>query len=387
MKKAHLVFLILTSLTIAYAQQPLVITRQNMQVTAGPDTVYDVDVTVNIPSEGANLAWNYSGISYSGIVVVSNEAAANPAFPSAFCAAKDYFETIAIGRGFYYDEYLTLNDSYFGGIGIGIADQRYGIGDVTMNPADSLNLPQQNIAYAAPRQIMKFPFTYGTSMTSSFVREGNFTLTIGAYGLNNAIGTKRMYMTQTDSVVGWGTLVLPGPNGPTPRFNVLLVKRITVEVDSFLLNGAAAPQMLLDAFQITQGQRTEQGRHLFYRANSKIYLFSITYEDQTFTNPVTAYFDRTAAMLTSVEETPGAAPRAAVYPNPSNDGSFNISVENGMNELVVRNLLGQVVVRMQALSSPVSFSLPSACPPGMYTYQLVDAAGSLRSGGKLLFMK
>lgn len=371
------------------AQQPLTITRQNFQITATSDTLADVNPAgVALPVEGTNQVWDYSKIGASAYKEASYAPANNPSFQNAFCVSLHSFESIAAGRGTMYDEYMNLTNNYFGGIGISVAEAHYGIGDLTLNPNDSLIFPLQNNPFQSPRYVVKFPCTFRSVMTSSYARDFNFSLTINAFSLNNAPAKLRAVMMQIDSVVGWGKLLLPLGKGATPPIDVLLVKRYTTEVDSFFLKNAPAPVVLLNAFQLTQGMTTKTGRYMFWRANAKAYALGFLFGDQNFISATDVLYDKSVELLpTNVQTLTDNNVQSFVYPNPSATGNFTINFDKNIHLLVVRNMLGQEIMRKEIDNNTVQFSLPTKSIHGMYFYQLEDVNGKMLLVGKLMYVK
>jgi hypothetical protein len=384
-----LVCLFLGLISFASAQQPLTITRVNFGYTLGPDTVSSVNgESVKIPAEGTNKIWDYSGLIPISTTFVNFEAKTNPAFPDALFYGTDLFDVFAVGRGYYYDEALNVTDAGYYGLGINIAAQPYGIGDLTMNPLDSLTFLATNNLYANPRYVVRFPLTYGTVTTNNYTIDAPFQLSISAYSLSKAPGIKRRIISATDSVLGWGTLLLPGNNGNPKSMEALLVKRYISEVDSFFLYGQPAPAALLAAFQMTQGASMSTGKYLFYRAYARSYALLLNFDNQRFAGVSTAYYDNSiVGTMTGVVEPVANDARADVWPNPSRNGVFTIAAAQPVSSIAVRNILGMEVLRQDARQGALTVSLPPSSLPGMYFYQLKDARGGVAQTGKLLFTK
>jgi hypothetical protein len=375
--------------SVAYGQQPLTITRANFGYTLGADTVNAVNAeTVKIPAEGADKTWDYSSLVPTSTSFVNFAAKSNPAFPSALFFGTDLFDAFAMGRGYYYDEALNVTDAGYVGLGISIVGQPYGIGDLTMNPLDSLNFSETNNVYANPRYVVRFPLTYGAVTVNNYTIDVPFQLTISAYSLNKAPGIKRRNISVIDSTVGWGTLLLPGVNGKPKSMEALLVKRYTTEVDSFFLFGQPAPAALLAAFQMTQGGSFKTGKYLFYRAYARSYALLLNFNNQLFAGVSTAYYDNSTVGTLTGAYTPVAGDiRAEVWPNPSTDGIFTIAAPKSAATVIVKNVLGMEVLRRETDGGAVNISLPAGSLPGVYFYQLENRAGTLVSAGKIMLVK
>jgi hypothetical protein len=382
--------MLVTLCATAQAQQPLVLTRASIPATAASDTVIMAHPDgVAVPARGGDLAWDYSALARIGETELTYTADAHPAFPGAQFATTGLFDEIAMGRGYFYNEYHGATDTLYGGYGTFTPEQHYGIGDLTLNPADSMIFPEQVCKFRPPRAIMTFPFTDGSASERSYVREVIFRVTVGMYGIDNTIGSKRAIMTQIDSVVGWGTLRLPAPGGgASAPMRVLLVKRMITQVDSFYLSGVSDPGPILNAFQMEQGAVTRTGRYLFFRENAKIYALSIAFADHDFTLPAAIYYDQAAAAFTTaVERPPAALTASAAWPNPSRDGSFLVTAGSEARRFVVRDVLGRLVGRADVASLPLRYSLPAGSPPGVYFYHFEDESGAVRAAGRMVFAR
>ena len=313
--------------TILSAQSPLTITKQNFNIIPTNDSVYSVVQTklsgVSIPGEGANQLWDYSGLIKENIYYYNvYNSADNSSFPNAFCTSDNNFEVIAVSRGYFYSEYQYLDDKGYYAKGIILENQSYYIGDLSQNPNDSMVAPKQTYTYPSERWLCKFPYTFGSATESKFVRETNYTLTLTAFGLTKTPSLKKAYITQSDSVTGWGKVILPGLSGyKTSPIEVLMTKRIITETDSFFIGGAPAPKMLLDNFALSQGQSTTTAQYLFIRENHKSPLLAFGFQNKTFAKISGITWDISADMLTDVKDNlkNDLSNNIVVSPNPVTD--------------------------------------------------------------------
>jgi hypothetical protein len=369
--------------------QELVLTAQNFVISPGPDTVYTVGTgMVSLPSEGANVHWDYSKITLGVMVPLEIEAAANPAFNAAFCVSKNLFDVIAAGRGMYYDEYFSLNAASYGAIGISISKQEYGIGDLTFFPTDSIVVPAQDHHNEDVRTIVRFPWRAGSVNSSSFTRDLRFVLSVTPFGLKYAAGLKRSRILQRDTVVGFGTLVIGDGTGVAAPMPALLVRRTVAQIDSFFLNDAPASSTLLTAFQIEQGALTTSGRYLFLTENRKTPALSFVFGDDTFTQldevlVAKSVMDR----VTAIDAVPQPGYAAVLFPNPTSSGAFTVFAPAGSRAVVIRNSLGQLVDRAEMQGATRSFRLPASAPAGVYFYHCEDAQGRVNGGGSFVYAR
>jgi hypothetical protein len=394
MKKLSLFLLLLVFLSInLHSQSPLVITKSNFNVEVKNDTIgliYTPVAELGMPTFGANQNWDYSNLNTigQGYGVNYNEIPTEPFFSNANFVFPDYFEVIAGERGYYYDEYHSLNDNGYQAIGFGVREQAYFIGDLTGSPTDSIVFHYQNQMYNNPRSILKFPFTYNDVVVSEFRKSLDFTLSVTPFGLNNASAQKVTHTVQVDTVVGWGKLKVPniknGINSSIP-YDVLLVKRTTVSVDSLYLYGMPAPEALLAAFSLEQGTATVSQRLLFWRANSKSLLMTMNLDNSGNLTGETTY-DLNTDISTSVEISDDANSNMIVYPNPVQK-YLNVKLNENLSanlNLSITDIFGTTITNKQLTSNDLFLELPSQISNGTYFIKLSDEFGNIKSKGKFI---
>ena len=135
--------------------------------------------------------------------------------------------------------------------------------------------------------MQRFPMTVGTLINNSapIVVKYNGTISVAAYGLTNAPFVRKLYISQRDSVVGWGNIETIDQSvmfAPTP---FLQTRRVTIRTDSFFLMGAPAPTALLTGLGAMQGRKVLTSRTQFL-CESQPYALGMTYStNSTFTTP------------------------------------------------------------------------------------------------------
>jgi len=365
MFKYFSLFVFYITFNVLSAQSPLVITKQNFNVNTNSDSIYTQVynlITIPKPIEDGNQIWDYSFLKKDGIGNNYINISANSNFPNSLCKVDSLFELIALSRGYFYSEYLYLDDNGFYAKGISLGNQTGSLYGLTFNPNDSMICPEQIFIYPSPRPIYYFPYTFGNVFKSSWIRKTNYSLTITSYGLNKVPASKVSGFNIIDSVSGWGKLILPGILKNTSPIEVLLSRRIVVETDSFFVGGNPAPKALLDAFNIAQGQISSYSRYLFTRENHKTPLLVIEYSDSNFTKISSVTWDKSADLLTDINDRQfnHTQPDIQISPNPVTN-YLNIKGDN------IKLIQIYSVVGVKVLESDFAENIPVAdLAAGMY---------------------
>jgi hypothetical protein len=114
--------------------------------------------------------------------------------------------------------------------------------------SDGSEIPQSD-----KEVVFKFPATYNQTAQSESIIEENYLLTAPAFGLNNAPVQRKLTETTTMEVVGWGKVILP-QEGITDSTEVLLIASTGTIVNNYFLNGNTAPDALLNALDLIEGE-------------------------------------------------------------------------------------------------------------------------------------
>lgn len=256
--------------------------------------------------------------------------------------------------------------------------QSYGLGAISGNPKDSLKIPLQAWFWGNPRTIAKFPFTYKDSWSSVSYRKMNFTLDVAAAGLVNVPGNQNYYLFRKDTIVGYGKMRLYTDNGPSEYYDVLIDKISQFSVDSFYLNGAPAPALILGAFGISQNQITDvSNRYNFYRKGSLSYLLSVTYGADNFDTPINI-FANTDGLITTSTNNPETSFSTVLYPNPVNTQQVNMIVKGkdiSQSEYMISDMLGRVVQKgaINYHNGLINFDLDPTLINGQYIINILDS--------------
>lgn len=341
---------------------------------ASEDSVYSFSSPANIPnlSEGADQEWDLSSLNYasSGGMIV-NRSGNNSAFTDA-----TYYTVI----GYSFTEDFTYTSQLWGAVtanGIeyfGEEMDRYvfGLGGLTMNPNDSVVLPEQTIPYSSSEKFLSFPASYNSSWTTDYKFTMNFNITIALAGLNNAPGERRSHVVSNNEISGWGTMNVKNPHtgNMSDSIEVLQVKRTMVYTDSFYINGAPVSSTNLGMLGLQQGMQTSVSTINYYRMGEITPLVGILYSDNSFTTATdgTVHTEGVGNTISLGEVKKIASPE--IYPNPVTGHTLNIrnnSVFKKLANYAILNSNGQAVAKGDIdFSEKSTIEIDPSLPAGNY---------------------
>jgi hypothetical protein len=327
MKLASTLFVVLFLKSLSFSQ----ITILASDIPVPPEIVNFDDISTSKPgqpSTGANQNWDYSAHFGNNPFSIYYPVETIPFYTNAgidvYLAS---FKNLNSNLGYNIYNELDWNGTDVLDSGLDIPFQSYSLGAYTGNPSDSLVFPAQQYILSTPRILMHFPMTANSSWHSNSQRVTNFTLTVGALGLNKIPGQQKYTLVRNDSIVGWGKLSVYTPNGPSIRYDVLMDRIEQYAVDSFFIAGGPAPTVLLTSFGITQGQISGlQYAYNFYRKGSYAYLMRMFYGTDKTYSTISQAFVSTDDVLTGVNNTGANTYSSLIFPNPSNGHEINVQL-------------------------------------------------------------
>lgn len=349
-----------------------------------------------LPTKGANQTWDFSALRdstadlyYYGYITQPVTSPRPMAFSNAVLQANHVtnFQAFQIPTRSYYQ----LNTSGYGLMGDSLAATRFSLQAITGGSTDSLSFPTNVHVYPSPTYQYRFPMTMSSAWSSTQRVLTNFALKVGAFGLNNTPGQSISRGSYSDTIVGWGTLKLRHPStGATLSFNALLdVHRFIVQ-DSFMLNGEAAPALLLNAFGLTQGRKDTTTRYYFYGAGFKAPLLSF-YSNNAETQIVNIFraLLPNLGLTTKNNELVDLEVATSVFPNPTTEGvtfefdkttvaDWRVFVYNAAGQIIKNEYVSGDRGRVQ-YSTRFDHSLSN----GTYFYQIIDENSLIRNTGKV----
>lgn len=350
------------------AQEPITLTYDNYGVFQSGDFFSWNNASstgVELPTTGENQQWDYSSlqnINSSGILFSTPNSTA---FPTATVASD--IALIVVGNRVNATRYEEISAQGHIVLGQSIEETTIPIDQGIIK--GKLVVPAQDVH--AKRKEMQFPATYGSIWNTPDTRiVSDARLTVLLY--DNTPAQLVQHYTTHDTIVGWGSLSLPGSSS----LNVLLHKQTVLEIDSFYIDGTPAPAVLLASLNTKQGDTTLQEYYRFYAANVKgevLQIARITRQGET-----TAFVQYNGNLPTSVADQQDNALAFQLYPTPvANTGTVEFDkTSSGTWRLVLHNAVGQPVQSM-SINEPAgriraALALAPALPNGTYFYTLYN---------------
>lgn len=361
------------------AQQPITITSDNVvQNKPGNYLAWDVVNSTTIPQGGENQVWDYSEAKKTGTYTFFNCVEANASeLPTATYArfSKFSLKNYEIKGGAYH-EVNSTGDHH---IGNSYEETILDLG------AGVLHIPAQVIRISENNTRLQLPTTYQSSWRSTASVAIQAQLTVPSAGLDNAPFTYVQTGEAHDTIMGWGTLKLPG----AIELEVLLAKRTYITLDSFFLMGQPAPAMLLAAFGVQQGGTNTTEEYNFFALGINDNVMELNVEGGN----VRASYRQglsTTDVGTSLAQT--TAPR--LYPNPVHGNTTALEFEKTSSapwKIEVSNTVGQTVHSVEATEPAgavrVEMAMPSSLPTGLYLYTIRNERGYRVHDGTIILTR
>ncbi|MFN8310494.1 MAG: T9SS type A sorting domain-containing protein [Chitinophagales bacterium] len=375
----------------------LVLTQSNYPVPLVSTPIANFTSAVSsIPSRGNNQIWDYTTGTPSSTSPNDAELLTNdPNFPTAQYRYTALYKAINSNFGFNYDQYYSIEASGVKAIGIRIPEQRYGLGLLTGNNADSLIIPEDFIDYGAdPRPLINFPTNLNDTWNSTKRNVVNMQLTVTSAGLTSAPLQQVFYFLRLDSVIGNGILKLPPQAGYQNEIPVVQIKTLSATRDSFYLNGSLAPAQLMTGFGLTQNQQTAPigFRYNFYRAGLNNYQMVVNFSDPNFTtlSSNSAYISTVYPDLSNGIATVSSGSGAECYPNPVIGNNCLILTDNSVKDGNVKlyDVSGREMVVSFTSTGEQRFELQwNGLSAGSYTYVVSHPDGKVAATGKIMLLR
>ncbi len=325
---------------------------------------------------GSNSSWDFSSVNYlTESLNIYRSPASDTSFPNAtFKDSIKYTNNANMSyKSAIFGEVAASGVKYYGEI---VAHTLIPIGTITGGANDSIVFPSQQIIYSNPLFNIQFPATMNSAWESQYNFSTIFTLTVGAYGLNNTPCARKAYVTQKDSVVAWGSAKIKNGSGViSPLIDVLLIKSHVKVVDSYFMNGAPAPDALLSAFGLTQGQIYEKFEYKLQSQGEVTPILTASFSDSTYSNNAVNYYE----VFTGVVNTTGISELQTMnfhlFPNPVEGDLINIQMENvelGTMYYNIVNIEGRIIDKGRIFSpdKKIQIKLNNTMNVGYYYLQI-----------------
>jgi len=326
----------------------------------------------NLGSRTAGAIWNFSGMSY----YTTDTSAVIHSVYTGF-SYQDFALHIIAKPYLYFDarSLMNINTSGLTKFGEKLDGRGYSLTAATGGPTDSLIFPQQVDTFSAVQTKMPFPATFNTVWSSTYNSTVKFTLSVAALSYNHTPCTAKLFVTEKDSVIGYGKVVVKRiDNQFSDSISALEVKVTYHEVDSFYINGAVASSVILNQFGLTQGQTVNStNEYRYMRANETTPLADVFYTDNTFSTVGQVYIHTQRIPLYTAVPVVTAQNSINVYPNPVIDRAFTMHIPSALQGAVYRvvNIAGQIVTAdIINTTGEVSVQLPANAITGMYYLQI-----------------
>lgn len=304
--------LLFAGITTATAQQTLTQSSYPTSVL-GTDTLKKTTITSTFPplSPAAAGLWDMSAVTDTVPVYYAYRVAT-----ATYQYADSNMYTFA-GYGYQGNAQTSITAAGIMEYGVNIQKSGYSLNSLTSFPTDSLIINQQNIVYTLPRKKIAFPATYMSSWISTYSADFAFQVSLSLISLDHAPGVVRSFITQRDSVIGWGKMRVKDLSGsPSAYLNVLQVQTTIIKTDSFYINGSLAPLPLLSIFNLAQGRTDSTFLHNYYRAQEVTPLAEVRFSNGAYTTPRKATTHVQRLFELGVADINNNA-RVNIYPNPA----------------------------------------------------------------------
>lgn len=383
-------YLILLSLIMPLQSQ---ITIERSDYTREVGSVID-DVVVDtvglfVPAEGVDSqVWDYSHLSITGTRSRTMMAGGHPDFPESNIsqtASNTFLGIIAQETTFHErlsdSSYVTLGRTFTGG-GASLTPISGGAND-SIVILDGINI------YDNPAGTFEFPMQFGNSNTNNSSIRNDGILTVEGFGIDHAPIFRKLDFDITVTISGYGTLILPHPDGTdTVSFEALLIREERVVRDSFFLNNQLIPDVLANAFGLEPAGVSTDTRYSFVTKGLNRSAFTFIVSDGIFSGA--NYADGVRDLMTSTTQIAPDLLEIQTFPNPS-DGNFTIAFDKTDGDawkFILYNSLGQLV-EQQTLTAPVGaasiqVSLPKQITTGIYHFTIQNEDGQIVGTDKVM---
>lgn len=344
--------------------------------------------SVGLGSTGNNQTWDYSNavkISSDSIIYYSAQDSTT-GYPDVHTFV---YRDLVSPTGASIDGYVyyNVNQRGFYSAAFYTAAFSESLAAFTGNANDALVIPSQRLTFADSVFALKFPVNTNSAWTSSQDRIVNFNLSLAAFGLSNTPGYFKATETQSRTVVGDGTIILPDEDGNAlPPVPVLMISVSRTITDSIFLGGMPAPPALLTAFGLTQGIVNASNFVLFYPL-SNINLPVAGYNLDAGGNLVFfSYRPDEVRNALGIGLAENLSRPLQVFPNPVQRGeTLKVTPLEAQEttSYTIRNLSGQIVQAGECSVLNPTIELKQGIDSGIYLLSLIDNKGQLVQATKL----
>ncbi len=337
-----------TALAATAATAQITINSTDMPVPTGPFPVRALSFAQTNPTTGANQQWHYDTAT-----TVSATLSYFPETESFFTSGGiDVYNrsTKTFGSKFTYDYFQEIDfNSSTVSLG-GYYIPAFAKQNIPGSTTDSLVSGGDSAILNIKTDLLRFPLNYaGTWSTTSSPIKLSLNVWVPSLSLSNYPVQHSFQVYESDNIAGWGKMRVYNSNGKSIWYDVLMDKRSSYTIDSFLSAGSAVPAAALTYLGATQGEhRDSSARAIFFRKGTYCPLASFSYgTDFTFTTQRGIFFDSTVTLALGVSEVGAPAFTTVLYPNPATGDEVNmmISGKNAVRtvEYFIADMTGKTI--------------------------------------------
>ena len=391
MKQTITLIALLSLSTILQAQ--ITIERQDFTLEAGTQTkawVVDPDNAFE-PQAGEGVVWDFSNLTLGESFLTDYEAPSSPLFPQANItepSSGSFLGGLAVQPSVSFN---TLSDTAYGNWGLIGEATDIPLAPLTGGSTDTLKAFELVVQFEQPRNFIQFPLNYGDTWSHNESYNIDYLVSVAAFGLQGVPAQQISQDSTFYEVAGYGELILPNPQGAELEpvsMEALMIKRGRVVTDNYTLGGQPAPQVMLDAFGLEQGETQITTRYLIYAKGLPRTAANIEVNSEG----EVVFFTISDDIVQFINSTSNAAAAPATtkaFPNPATAGALlsvemPAAVDNGVLELIDAHGRQAAVWPVNGLKGQiVQYTLPAHLQAGMYMYRIIENNQQVRGIGKL----
>ncbi len=366
----------LAGVQITFSQ--VVINKADFPMESSYKSTSQLEYKTNLepPSTGEDISWDLTNLVTTHYIEEDFVDASNDEF---YTEAINYIELDYALNDFIIPskDFFKFDDQGYTKIGRRITEVEYPITQLTGGANDKLKIVGGNFPLEGRLDIIKFPLKYDDSWTESYKISTYYELTVEGFGLSNTPGIFFQTVSETRSVVGSGKLTLPNENGGIMTIDALLLKVDVIAIDSVYLGGQQAPEQLMAAFGLVQGNVTTHTEYFYCSPG-----YGKPVASYNMTSEYISYTDVSQVEATVGEEVVNLL---SVYPNPVKSGSV-LNIDDFNAKLANIELVDQTgkVVLENEISGSANLSIPNTISAGAYLLNSYDSNGTIISTNKII---
>lgn len=276
----HFLSILLITYSVSLSQNPINFNYTDFTITPGEiiksfsNSI--ASNTITKPAEGSNKTWDYRSLIQPGtegnLSYVTNPKKGE--FNNAQYLINSLYTLGNIPTSIITREYFNISSKGFEQLGL-YHDSTFIKLDVT--GASNVIVPFQKADFTPNiRGIYHYPFDISLPLEKFDLvrRSTNFFLNYPPFYVNAPANFMRS-VVRTVQTVGWGNLQLvPSQKNSLPS---VLLKVVEITVDSVYLNGAPAPEILMQNFGIVQGGSNTFTKYEYWSKGNNIPVLSLEY--------------------------------------------------------------------------------------------------------------